>query len=254
MSKKMVHRTLDNGLQIYFYPDKNKHSVFIDLIVRYGAFYSDFVSSGKAVHMRNGMAHLIEHLLVERSQFGNLLQFFGKKQMQTNAITSTYLTDYYVDTVEDVDFALEHLIKGVSSPIFTPEDIELTKPAIYQEIRMRNDEIGRTAHKAKIRNLFQNYSYIDRLGTIEDVESFTYEQVKLCYDTFYQPKNELLFIAGNFDVEDLFHKIQKIYNSLRIQDISFSFSSVKEPKGVKKEYEEIVMPTPNDYISMLNFK
>lgn len=250
MNKECVHKTLENGLQIYFYPDKNKHSVLIDLIVHYGAFHSDFVLNGKSVHMRNGMAHLIEHLLYERSKFGNFRDLFGHKQMQTNAITSTYLTDYYVDTVEDIDFALQHLIEGVSVPVFNQEDIELTKPAIYQEIRMRNDEIGRTAYKAKIRNSFQNYSYIDGLGTLEDVESFTYEQVKLCYDTFYQPKNEILFITGNFDVEKLYKKIGEIYASLEFQDISFSVPSIMEPTEVKKEYEEIVMPISKDYVTI----
>ena len=250
MNKKLVHRTLENGLQVYFYPDSNKHSVLIDLIVHYGAFHSDFISDGKKVHMRNGMAHLIEHLLYERSKSGNFRELFSHKQMQTNASTYTYVTDYYVDTVEDVEFALQHLIEGISVPVFTREDIEATKPAIYQEIRMRNDEIGRSAYKSKIRNLFQNYSYIDGLGTLEDVESFTYEQVKLCYDTFYQPKNEILFITGNFDVEELYQKIQEIYASLEFQDISFSFSFIPEPIEVKKQYDKIMMPTPKDYVSI----
>lgn len=250
MNKQLDSKSLENGLTIYFYPDKSKHSVFIDLIVKYGAFYSDFVREGQAYHIKDGMAHLIEHLLFEKSKYGNMAKLFGNKQMQTNAITSTYMTEFYVDTVFDIDFALEHLIKGVSVPTFTSEDIEETKPPIYQEIRMRNDQVGRRIYKSQTKNMLTNYSYIDGLGSIGDVESFSYEQVKLCYDTFYQPKNEILFIAGNFDVEEVYEKIKEIYASLSFQDILFSIPTIEEPKEVKECYEVIMMPTPKDYISV----
>ena len=122
MNKKRIHKVLDNGLNIYFYPDQNKHSVFIGFMVKYGAFHSDFIVDGQEFHMRNGMAHLLEHLLFEKNRYGNFAQIFGERGMQTNATTSTFMTDFYVDAVEEVDFALEHLIKGISNPIFTKED------------------------------------------------------------------------------------------------------------------------------------
>lgn len=250
MNKRGIHKNLENGLNIYFYPDKNKHSVFINFMVKYGAFHSDFIVDGQAIHMPNGMAHFLEHLLFEKNQFGNFSNVFGRKQMQTNAATYTYWTDYYVDAVEDVSFALEHLIKGISIPVFTPEDIEETKSPIYQEIRMRNDEIGRTIYKSQTRNMLQKYPYIDGLGTIEEVESFNYEQVKLCYDTFYQPKNEILFIAGNFDVSDMFQKIKEIYANLSFVKKDFSYAILEEPKEVLKSYEVLTMPIAKDYINV----
>lgn len=250
MNKKRIHKVLDNGLNIYFYPDQNKHSVFIGFMVKYGAFHSDFIVDGQEFHMRNGMAHLLEHLLFEKNRYGNFAQIFGERGMQTNATTSTFMTDFYVDAVEEVDFALEHLIKGISNPIFTKEDIEVTKPPIYQEIRMRNDEIGRTVYKSQTKNMLKNYTYIDGLGTIEDVESFTYEQVKLCYDTFYRPKNEILFIAGNFDVDTMYKKIQDIYSSISVKEIPFSFLKKEEPKEVACHYEKVEMPISKDFVSV----
>lgn len=250
MNRKLIHKTLENGLQIYFLEDKTKHSVLVDLMVKYGAFHSDFEVNGQEYHIKDGMAHLIEHLLFEKSQYGNFAKLFGSKQMQTNATTSTFMTDFYVDTVEEVDFALEHLIKGISIPVFTSEDIEVTKPPIYQEIRMRNDEIGRNIYKSQTKNMLQNYSYVDGLGSLEDVESFSYDLVRFCYDTFYQPKNEILFIAGNFEVEEMYSKIEEIYKSLSFKETSFSFLNIQEPKEVKCRYEEIKMPTPKDLVNI----
>ncbi len=247
MNKKIISKILDNGLQIYFYPDSTKHSVFMDFIVLYGAFHSDFTVNNKNYHMNNGMAHLIEHLLFEKNQYGNFANFFGNLGMKTNATTSTYMTDFFVDTVEDAEKALEYLIKGISKPVFTKEDIEEIKPAIYQEIRMRNDEIGRSVYKSHTKNMLLNYSYIDGLGTKKNVEDITYEQVKLCYDIFYQPKNEILFIAGNFDVDKIFLKIKKIYETLSFKMSNFSYLKIEEPLSIKKRFQEIVMPTPKEY-------
>lgn len=250
MNKERIFKTLENGLQIYFYPDSKKHSVFIDLMVKYGAFHSDFKADGEQYHIHNGMAHLLEHFLFEKNKFGNFATLFGSRGMQTNAITSTYMTDFYVDAVEEVEFALEHLIKGVMTPVFTKEALEETKSPIYQEIRMRNDEIGRSVYKSQTRNMLVNYSYIDGLGTLKDVENFTLEEVKLCYDTFYQPKNEILFIAGNFDPEEMFLKVKDIYENLTFSDQEFSFIKKKEPKSVKKKYEVLTMPTFKEYINI----
>lgn len=250
MKNKIIHEVLKNGLNVYLVPDKKKHSVFIDLMVKYGAFHSDFVREGKEIHVEDGMAHLIEHLLFEKNQYGNFRNLFGKKEMQTNAITSTYMTDFYVDVVEDFDFALEHLIKGISIPVFTENDIENIKPPIYQEIKMRNDEIFRTTYKSQNRNLFHKYSYVDGLGSEKMVKNFSYDLVKFCYDTFYQPKNEILFIVGNFESNEVLTKIHNIYKELEFKNIDFHFLKKDEPKEVKKIFETFTMPIAKDYISI----
>ncbi len=250
MSNKIIHKKLKNGLNIYLYKDNKKHSVTISLMVKYGGFISDFISNGKKYHLNDGMAHLIEHLVFEHNCYGNFSKLFGPMQMSTNALTSNFMTEYYVDTVENEYFALEHLIKGVSNCAFTKEDIEITKPPIYQEIRMRYDEIGRRVLYNQNKNIFLQYSYISGLGTMEDIKNFLYEKVKLCYETFYQPKNEVLFIAGNINENEMLKKIEEIYDNLHIKNIDFEIIKFKEPIKVKNSYEVIKMPTHKDYISI----
>lgn len=250
MENKLIHKILDNGLNIYLCPNQKKHSVVIDLIVKYGGFYSDFISDGKKYHMNDGMAHLLEHLLCEKNIQGSIWEIFGRKQMVTNAITWPWITEFYVDTVENVDYALENLILALSNPIFTKEDIEVTKPPIYQEIKMREDQLNRRVLYARTRNLFKNISFVSGLGTQENVKNFTYEQVKLCYNTFYQPKNEILFISGNFEPKEMYEKIQNIYQKVSFNNITFEYIKVDEPKEVEKKYDVIVMPVAKDYIDV----
>ena len=250
MDNKIIHKTLSNGLNIYMYPDRSKHTVTIDLIVKYGGFFSDFISNGKKYHINDGMAHLLEHLMCEKNSQGCFWELFGNKQMQTNACTWPFITEFYVDTVEDVEFALENLILGLSKPVFNESDIEVTKPPIYQEIKMRSDQVDRQVLYTRTRNVFKNLTYVGGLGTEDEVKKFTYEQVKLCYDTFYQPKNEILFLAGNFDEDNILQKIESIYKNLEFKDITFSYINIKEPKEVAKKYEVIHMSVAKNYVDV----
>jgi predicted Zn-dependent peptidase len=250
MKDELIHKKLSNGLNIYFCPLKNKHSVVIDLIVKYGGFYSDFTSENINYHINDGMAHLLEHLIFEKNPQGRFNKIFGDRGMFTNAYTWPFITEYFVDTVEDVDYALENLIKGVSTIKFTEEDINVTKPPIYQEIKMRQDEIGRKVLYKTTNNTFKKIPYVSGLGTIENVKSFTYDEVKLCYDTFYQPKNEILFISGNIDVDEMYEKIKKIYSKLEFKNIDFSYKKYEEVDEVVKEYDVIHDDIKKDYVSI----
>ena len=250
MQNNMIHKVLDNGLNVYLIEDKNKHNVIIDLIVKYGGFYSDFEVDGKKYHLNDGMAHLLEHIMFEKNCNGNFMNTYGSRQMTTNAITYPWITEYYVDLVDDFDFALNCMLTGLSKRVFTEEDLLDIKPPIYQEIRMRDDQVLRIAFYSRMRNLFKEYSYVSGLGSLKDVEGFTYEQVCLCYDAFYNPKNEILIIAGNFDTKEALEKIEKIYKKLTFKKYNFNFIKVNEPKEVNKEYEVIEIPVAKDYVDI----
>ena len=70
--------------------------------------------------------------------------------------------------------------------------ISIVQSIIYEEIRMGKDHKYRKLFEMQNENLFHNISYINSIGSIEDVRSFTYEEVKQCYDTFYNFSNQIL--------------------------------------------------------------
>ena len=51
--------------------------------------------------------------------------------------------------------------------------------------------------------LLKNTNYKNNLGTIEDIRNIPYEEVRRCHELFYQPKNQMLIISGNFDIEEI---------------------------------------------------
>ncbi len=246
----IIHETLDNGLNIYLCPDDKKHTVVVDFIVKYGGAISDFKSNGVEYHLNDGMAHLIEHTMYEKNAVGNNREIYGNRYMKTNAVTRRFTTEYYVVTTNDVNYALENLIKSLACFSATKEDMAKIKEPIYREISMHNDNVGRRIGDTIYENLFNNYSYRNGLGREDDVKNFDYETIKLCFETFYQPQNEILFMYGNFNQEEVLQKIKDIYKQLDIKKIPFEIISQKERKQVKNSTSDIVMPISKEQVTL----
>lgn len=250
MENNLEKLTLENGMKIYLYKDSTKHSTFVNFITKYGGFYNDFKIDDKEYNIPNGMAHFIEHLLIETSKYGNLIHVLGEKQMSTNGVTYTDMTQFYFNAVENVEIGIETLIRAINEADFNQEDIEKTKGAIYQEVRMQRDNKFRVLNDVKMKNIFKKIPYINNLGDLNNVMNFSYEQVKLCYDAFYNPNNQIVVVAGNFDVE----KVEKIIIAI-CSKYENNFNSVKlidynEPKEVDKKSDIVKMPTGKQFVDI----
>lgn len=250
MENNLEKLTLENGMKIYLYKDSTKHSTFVNFITKYGGFYNDFKIDDKEYNIPNGMAHFIEHLLIETSKYGNLIHVLGEKQMSTNGVTYTDMTQFYFNAVENVEFGIETLIRAINEADFNQEDIEKTKGAIYQEVRMQRDNKFRVLNDVKMKNIFKKIPYINNLGDLNNVMNFSYEQVKLCYDAFYNPNNQIVVVAGNFDVEkvkkiiiDICSKYENNFNSVKLIDYN-------EPKEVDKKSDIVKMPTGKQFVDI----
>ncbi len=250
MKNNLEKLTLENGMKIYLYKDSTKHSTFVNFITKYGGFYNDFKIDDKEYNIPNGMAHFIEHLLIETSKYGNLIHVLGEKQMSTNGVTYTDMTQFYFNAVENVEIGIETLIRAINEADFNQEDIEKTKGAIYQEVRMQRDNKFRVLNDVKMKNIFKKIPYINNLGDLNNVMNFSYEQVKLCYDAFYNPNNQIVVVAGNFDVEkvkkiiiDICSKYENNFNSVKLIDYN-------EPKEVDKKSDIVKMPTGKQFVDI----
>ena len=250
MENNLEKLTLENGMKIYLYKDSTKHSTFVNFITKYGGFYNDFKIDDKEYNIPNGMAHFIEHLLIETSKYGNLIHVLGEKQMSTNGVTYTDMTQFYFNAVENVEIGIETLIRAINEADFNQEDKEKTKGAIYQEVRMQRDNKLRVLNDVKMKNIFKKIPYINNLGDLNNVMNFSYEQVKLCYDAFYNPNNQIVVVAGNFDVEkvkkiiiDICSKYENNFNSVKLIDYN-------EPKEVDKKSDIVKMPTGKQFVDI----
>ena len=221
--KELEKVVLDNGLTIYLFNDNTKHTAIANLIVNFGGLDTEVVVDNKKYSVTNGMAHFLEHVVLESTVFGDLMENFGKKGIGSNGLTSINCTRFYIDTVEKFDENLELLIKGIHSPIFDEKIIEDIRKPILEEKRISLDNKFSNLYNANLSTLLNNKKFKSILGDIKDIERISVKDLKMCFETFYRPSNEIIVIIGNFNRDNIIDLIQNTYNS-----ISFSSKAVEK--------------------------
>lgn len=221
--KELEKVVLDNGLTIYLFNDNTKHTAIANLIVNFGGLDTEVVIDNKKYSVTNGMAHFLEHVVLESTVFGDLMENFGKKGIGSNGLTSINCTRFYIDTVEKFDENLELLIKGIHSPIFDEKIIEDIRKPILEEKRISLDNKFSNLYNANLSTLLNNKKFKSILGDIKDIERISVKDLKMCFETFYRPSNEIIVIIGKFNRDNIIDLIQNTYNS-----ISFSSKAVEK--------------------------
>ena len=238
---------LDNGLTIYLYSDKRRHSTLFQHVTLFGGKTKDFLVDGKEYHIQDGVAHILEHYVVEENARGNFLKLLGEKQMATNASTYYNMTKYYFEAIEEVEFGIETMIRGIYAPVFNEERLEKIKKPILQEIKGRMDNKFYHSNQMTLNNCLENIKVRSIGGTLEEVTNTTLEDVMTCYKAFYQPSNQFIVIAGSFDKDKVLKLIENIYNELDIKSCDMKLIQVNEKDEVIKERDILEFPTGEDY-------
>lgn len=239
--------TIENGPKLIFYQDTTKHSVSASVIVQYGGINHDFEINGAQYHTEDGMAHFLEHLLIEHSIYGNILTEFHNNYISCNGCTTSKITRFDIDTVHDFEENLIRLIQIVNIPKFTAEDIEETKPAIIEEIRKNKDSKFRNLSIITKKCLFHNINYANNVGTEEYIRHLGYDDIKRCYDVFYQPENQIIAICGNFDINQIKQVIETTYKEIIKDKIDYKIPQFLEPFHVVKKADELLFNTHQTY-------
>ena len=249
---------LENGLKVFLICDNTKHTTYINLVVKYGGINNEFFVDNKRYKMKDGMAHLIEHLVLESNIYGDIMKKFGELGIRSNGLTSIDRTHYFIDTVEHIYDGLKVLIKGIHNPIIDNEILDNIKKPILEEKRRSLDNKNRTLYNKCISSVIDNKSYKTVLGEIKDIEKITTKDIKLCLDSFYRPENEIIIIGGRFDKEKILEVINDTYNEINFSKskvekiISTHKDSVNNKKITLKENTGIGKTSINFKINTLN--
>ena len=250
MPNNLTTYILDNGLTVYFYNDDTKHTIHAELVTKYGGKTKDFIYDGKEYHISDGIAHLLEHFLCEHGKAGNFLTLTGDELINSNAVTSSNMTRYYIDGVENMEKALNIMLTNVYNPIFTMENLGKVKKAIFEEIRRSNDRKFFHFNEKFYESLFHKTDFRSVIGTIKEIEDLDLETVKVCYNAFYRPINQFLIIAGNFDKDKYLKQIKAFFDSHKIENHETNLIDLKEPITIKNKYFKVYKETSDTYTSI----
>ena len=240
LDEVIYKEVLSNGLTVYIYNKPGFISNYAFLDTKYGSVNNDFIPVG-GKEKRNyplGIAHFLEHKLFESSENESVFEKLENYGAYVNAATSYDKTYYYISTSNNFKECLKILIDFVYSPCFTDENVNKEKGIIGQEIDMCNDNPDRFMYQTLTYNVLdKSYYKYDIAGTKEDIDKITKEDLYECYNTFYNPSNMSLTIAGDFDVEDMLTYIK----NCQLIDEKFNKikqSRIKETDNVPVKYEK----------------
>ncbi|WP_083750068.1 M16 family metallopeptidase [Rhodohalobacter halophilus] len=233
--------TLDNGLEVIFHKDDSDPVTAVALTFHVG--------SARELPGRTGFAHLFEHLLFLESENlgrGGLDQMSARiGGSGANGSTSRDRTNYFQTVPND---ALEKMIWAEADKmgffINTVNEmvLEKEKQVVKNEKRqgVDNAPYGHTGYVIG-KNLYpEGHPYNWQvIGSLDDLQAATLDDVVNFYNTWYVPNNATLVIAGDFDSDQAREWVHKYFDEIpRGDEIEPLEKQPAELNETKKLYHE----------------
>lgn len=206
---------LANGLDIVLHQDKSDPVVAVAILYHVG--------SNREVLGRTGFAHFFEHMLFQNSEnvgAGNFIKNIGNMGGTLNGGTWQDGTIYYEVVPSD---GLEKILwmesdrMGYFINTVTQEGLENEKQVVKNEKRqgVDNRPYGHTEY-VMLKALYPEghpYSW-DVIGSLEDLQNATLQDVRDFYQKWYGVNNATLVLAGDFDNQQAKDWINKYFGEL----------------------------------------
>ncbi len=206
---KITHKS---GLTVYVSkkPFSTAYAVFG---TRYGSFDNVFMLKGDGEFsvVPEGIAHFLEHKMFESEDGHDSFEDFAEVGADANAYTSTDRTAYLFSCTDGFYRCLEILLKMVTTPVFTKENVKKEQGIIGQEIKMCLDRPSNALYYNLMKAMYkENPVKIQIAGTLNSIAEITPELLYKCYDVFYGMSNMALCIAGDVDENKIIEIVDKI--------------------------------------------
>lgn len=209
IGQSYIKAVLPSGLKIYIMEKPQHSSAYAIFGTRYGSIDTRFSKNGgNEINVPAGIAHFLEHKLFE-SEDGDAFTRFAVTGAYCNAFTSFDRTCYLFSSTSQFYENLEILLDFVQSPYFTAETVNKEQGIIGQEIRMYDDSPGWRVMFNMLAKMYRKHPVsIDIAGTVKSIAQIDDKLLYECYNTFYNPANMFICIAGNIDADKTLRMIE----------------------------------------------
>ncbi len=197
-----------------------------------------------------GVAHLIEHMMFKgtkkRPSTLAISQELDSIGAEYNAFTSKDYTGYYVKAdARQAKVATDLLADMLFNSLFDQKELDQERKVIVEEIRMYQEN-----PMMHIDNVFENLIYQgntlgrDIAGSQKTVLQMKYRDILEFRNTFYEPRNMGVVVAGRFDEKRIIELLKKYFRHeyQKTKKPQFQFFKLKQPaarvKIVKQKTEQ----------------
>ena len=231
-----------SGLPIYVFP-KQMSGTYALFATKYGSLDTTFaIGEGKPVTVPHGIAHFLEHKLFEAPDGSDAFARFSALGADSNAYTDYSKTAYLFACTENVEEALEELLRFVTQPHFTAESVERERGIIAEEIRDDEDSPWECAYLNLLTALYhKNPVRIGIGGTVKSIQKITPKLLYQCYDAFYRLDNMALVVCGNVTPEAVLAVADRVLPNTREEKEPVRRIYPTEPEAVNRARIEAKM-------------
>lgn len=213
---KFEKYSLPNGLEVILSQDKRLPLTAVDIWYHVGAGYE--------LPGRSGFAHLFEHIMFQGSRNVPEDQFFpileGAGATFTNGTTDFDRTNY-LETVPsnqlELALWLESDRMGFLLDTLTQERLDNQKAVVRKERQQSTENVPYGVAEEQFYKLIypapHPYNGVV-IGSHEDLEAATLDDVKAFFKTWYLPNNATLVICGDFEVEATKALVDKYFGAI----------------------------------------
>ena len=212
MTDKFKIITLDNGLRIVIQKNGNAKTCSLGVWVGSGSCFETPETAGTS--------HFIEHMLFKGTEKRSALDIAVEMDEiggVLNAYTAKEMTCFYAHTLSEHSAkALDIICDMIMNPKLSPEDIELEKGVIREEIAMYEDspeDLCADSYYEKVWRGSMLGSNI--LGTNQTVDSVTRESLSAHMKKFYVPERTVVSFSGNFDENEAVEICKKYFSGMK---------------------------------------
>ncbi len=233
---------LANGLTIIL---KEIHS---NPIVSFWTWYRVGMRNEKPGY--TGISHWVEHMQFKgtgKFSANQMDRVISREGGVFNAYTSLDWTSYFATMpANKIDIALEIEADRMTNSLFDPSEVESERGVIIAEKEGKENEPFLRLDAAVNFASFIHHPYRNEIvGRLEDLNSLQRDDLYQYYQTYYQPSNALITIAGDFETKKMIKKLGDLFSIPTQPKPEISF--------IKPEYsinglKEINMSGPGEVI------
>ncbi len=207
-------KTLKNGLEIYVIPMDNGANVISTDI-----FYK--VGSRNEIMGKTGIAHMLEHMNFKSTKNLDAGQFDEEVKSVggiSNASTGFDYTHYFIKSSSDnLDKSLSLFSELMQNLNLKDDEFQPERNVVAEERRWRTDNnpLGYLYFR-----LFNNaYTYHPYhwtpIGFMNDIQTWSLEDIKSFHETYYQPNNAILIVTGDIDAATVYKKAEEHFGAIK---------------------------------------
>ncbi len=243
--KPTSRHLLENGLTVLTREDHANPIVATMMFYRVG---SRFEQPGGT-----GISHFLEHMMFKGTTSygkGEIDQITARNGGGNNAFTSQDYTAYYFCFASDRwQSALEIESDRMCNAVFDPDEFELEKRVILEELRLDQDHPYGALHQAVELKSFEKHPYrFPVIGLHQDVLHITRAQMQEHYRSFYVPNNSVLVIVGDFETAPTLALIEKLFGPIPSGRVP---ETPTEEEPVREQQVRIAVERPSHIPRML---